>query len=160
MSAEKPGDNVDLQLVAKADSKYENAGGMRVLFHQCPTDSAPWIGKTHSGVYLKKGDGQIIQVGQIDSKYRVIGKRKGLMTKGMSKGEVLTGDAEGTIYRLRGEKTVESGDYDRRWVTPVSEKQRLILPLMMSRKNGKHSPPSYPWIGEFGGVIYVEVVQK
>jgi hypothetical protein len=71
----------------------------------------------------------------------------------MSEDEPWTGDANGGIYRLyENEQKVRVGEYDRRRVTPVGQEQRLILPLMMSRGDSENAP----WLGEMGGVIYVE----
>lgn len=157
MSAEKPGDTVDLQLVAKADDRYETVGGMQILFHKCPAEGAPWIGKSHSAFFLKKEDGKIIQIGRIDSEYRLLDGLSRLMTRGMSEGEEWTGDANGLIYRLNNEMAmVKVGEYDRRWITPVGQNNRLILPLVMS----KTVTQGAPWIGELGGIIYVEAVQN
>lgn len=153
MSAEKEGDTVELRMVAKADTKYEHVDGMQMLFHQYPVEDAPWVAKTYSAFFMRNGNGEIRKVGQVDSQYREFGGRQGLMTKGASDGELWTGDANGGIYRLQGDgQAVMVGSYDRRWVTPAGAKERLILPLMMSRSAAENSP----WIGELGGVIYVE----
>jgi hypothetical protein len=159
MSAEKPGDTVDLQMVAKADDRYETVGGMQILFHKCTAEGAPWVGKSHSSFFLKKDDGKTVQIGEIDSEYRSLEGFRSLMTKGMSDGERWTGDANGSIYRLNDKMEAEKvGEYDRRWVRPAGAKDRLVLPLMMSKTTTQGA--GAPWIGELGGVIYVEAVQR
>lgn len=153
MSAEKEGDTVDLQVVARAEDKYQTAEGMQVLFHQYPVDNAPWIAKTYSAFFMRDANGVTTKVGQIDSEYRQIAGRQSLMSKGTSQGELWTGDANGGIYRLHENgQMVQVGEYDRRWVTPVGQDQRLVLPLMMSRSGTGNSP----WVGELGGVIYID----
>jgi hypothetical protein len=158
MSAELVGDNVDLQMVAEADNRYEDTpSGGKILCHKCPEEDAPWIGQSSSEFYFKEGVGTVKQIGEIDSQYRTIGGMQRLMTRGMAEGEEWTGDADGVIYRLDDNGTIKAvGNYDRRWVIPSGSEKRLGLPLMMSKGTAEGSV----WIGEHAGVIYVETSEN
>ena len=155
MSADYAGDNVDLQMVAEADTRYEDTpSGGKILCHKCPEEDAPWIGQSSSEFYLKEGVGTLRKIGETDSQYRTLGGMQRPMTRGMAEDEKWTGDADGVIYRLDDNGAIKVvGNYDRRWVIPSGSETRLSLPLMMSRGTAEGSV----WIGEHAGVIYVEI---
>ncbi len=153
MSIKKIGEKAKLQLVAKADNRYEDIpSGGKIICHKCPEEAAPWIGKSSSAYFLKKDKGVVRQIGLIDSLYRELGGRKKLMTKGMSEGEKWTGDNNGVIYQLNVEnKITPIGKYDLRWVTPTGSVKSLAFPILMSKGSDQNSP----WIGELAGIIYI-----
>jgi hypothetical protein len=137
-----------MSMFPNTDPKTDN---MELLFFKAPGNDAPWIARSKSGFYMGI-DTKVVQIGMIDQKYRNVNGKKQQMTKG-NPDEEWTAETDGIIYRLHNNEFIQVGKTDIRWVTPCRETVRMDLPMIMSMGNDKT-----PWIGEYGGIIYMEVL--
>jgi hypothetical protein len=142
-------------LAAKAEGTIRKLpGGAHVMMYRTPIAGAPWIGHAEAdGRYFKLDVGDKLTAIGLDSDgYRKVAGENVLMTHARAGGDPWTAYSRGKVYRLQGAQPVPIGEARWALIQPVAGEPGPAVPVLTSRLLVEGAP----WVGEYGGAIFVE----